>query len=146
MLSKSDWPQDYGEQFWELYPRRVSKKYAMTVLERIRKSGEVPFEVLLSAVKVYGRSVVGKDMKYVAHPASWLNAGRWDDDPDALLDTKVAPQVIRTDNGKFLIRRGSLQAKAWAKHRGKDFPWGPSGVWAVDSEYPSEEMTVQSGK
>lgn len=136
MLARSDWPQDYAEQYWDAYPRKVSKKFALKCLDRIRRSGEVPFEVLLSAVKVYARSVVGKDMKYVAHPASWLNAGRWDDDPDALLDCKVQPQAMPLRNGQVMIRRFSPQAKAWAAHRGQDFPWGPSGVWAVDAEWP----------
>lgn len=85
MLTKSEWPADYREQFWEAYPRRIAKRAAFKVLERVcAKEQGLPFEVLLSAVKVYARSVAGKDMQYVAHPATWLNAGRWDDDPAAL--------------------------------------------------------------
>lgn len=137
MLMRSDWPRDYEEQFWENYPRRVAKKAAMKALDKVRKSGECPFEVLLSAVKFYARSVVGKDMKFVAHPASWLNAGRWDDDPAALLDAKVeAPAIIRTD--RVMIRRDTPQAAAWEKHRGKPIPWGREGVWMVESEWPPE--------
>jgi hypothetical protein len=84
MLAPPKWPADYGEQFWEAYPRRVAKKAAMKALDNVRKSGEVPFEVLLSAVLTYARAVAGKDVQYVAHPATWLNAGRWDDDPTAI--------------------------------------------------------------
>ena len=136
MLARSEWPNDYAEQWWDAYPRKVSKKYALKCLDRIRKSGEVPFEVLLSAVKFYARSVVGKDMKYVAHPASWLNAGRWDDDPAALLDGKVLAPALPMANGMVLIRRGTPQAIAWEKHRGRPIPWGQSGVWAVEREWP----------
>lgn len=138
MLAKPHWPTDAFEQWWQHYPRRVAKKFAHRVFERLRSSGEVPFEVLLSATRNYARSVVGKDMKYVAHPATWLNAGRWDDDENALLDVKVSAPSMQMANGKVLIKRGSPQAAAWEKHRGRSIPWGQSGVWAVDSEYPPE--------
>lgn len=84
MLAKTDWPRDYQEQFWETYPRRIAKKAACKALDKIKKASEVPFEVLLSAVRVYAKSVAKKDMQFIAHPATWLNAGRWDDDPVAL--------------------------------------------------------------
>lgn len=139
MLMKPHWPTDAFEQWWQHYPRRVAKKFAHRVFERLRRSGEVPFEVLLSATQNYARSVVGKDMKYVAHPASWLNAGRWDDDENALLDVKVSAPVLQCSNGKVLIKCGSPQALAWERHRGRQFNWGNSGIWAVDSEWPPEE-------
>jgi len=138
MLMKPNWPIDAFEQWWAAYPRRVAKKFALKCFERLRSSGEVPFEVLLSATKNYARSVVGKDMKYVAHPATWLNAGRWDDAPEALLDVKVSAPVMQCADGKVLIRRGSPQALAWERYRGRSIPWGQSGVWAVDSEWPPE--------
>lgn len=137
MLARTEWPRDYQCLFWEYYPRKVSKKSAMKCLDRLRKSGELPFEVLISAVQVYARSVVGKDMKYVAHPATWLNAGRWDDAPDALLDVKVPASILSGQAfagraGLVLIKRGSPQAAAWEKRRG----WSPAGDWYGDSEYP----------
>lgn len=138
MLARSDWPADYEEVFWENYPRRIAKKDALRALYKIRKANEVPFEVLLSAVKVYGNSMIGKEMRYIAHPATWLNAGRWDDAPEALLDGKMQAPALALRNGQVLIRQGSPQAVAWAKHRGRDFPYGRSGVWFVDSEYPPE--------
>jgi hypothetical protein len=30
----------------------------------------------------YAKSVEGSDPKFVAHPATWLNGERWDDEPD----------------------------------------------------------------
>lgn len=136
MLARTEWPKDYQCLFWEHYPRKVSKKFALKCLDRVRKANEVPFELLISAVQRYARSVVGKDMKFVAHPATWLNAGRWDDDEDALLDVKVSAPAMQCANGKVLIKRGSPQALAWERHRGRQFNWGNSGIWAVDSEYP----------
>lgn len=136
MLCRSEWPQDYAEQWWSAYPRKVSKKFALKCLARVRQSGEVPFEVLLSATKNYARSRIGKEMAYTKHPATWLNQGCWDDDSNALLDGRVPAPALPCANGGVLIRRGSPQAKAWAEYRGRDFPWGPSGVWMVESEWP----------
>lgn len=136
MLAKSDWPTDSGERFWESYPRRIAKKAAMVALERVRKSGEVPFEILISAVGVYARSVVGKDMQYVKHPTTWLNQGCWDDAPEALLKGAVQPSAMTLRPGVVLIRRGSPQARAWEAHRGRSIPWGREGVWQMESEWP----------
>jgi hypothetical protein len=139
MLMKSGWPIDYEDQFWENYPRRIAKKDALKALDRIRKDGKLPFEVLLSATKQFARSMVGRDMKFVPYPATWLNRGSWDDDPSALLDVKVSAPAMQMNNGQVLIKRGSPQALAWEKHRGRSIPWGQSGVWAVASEWPPED-------
>jgi hypothetical protein len=34
----SDWPKDYREQFWALYPRRTEKKSALAKLDAIKRS------------------------------------------------------------------------------------------------------------
>jgi len=139
MLMKPNYPIDAFEQFWSVYPRKASKKYALKIFERVRSSGEIPFEILMSAVKNYARSMVGKDMQYVKHPSTWLAQGCWDDAPEALLDVKVSAPVMQCADGKVLIRRGSPQALAWERYRRRSIPWGQSGVWAVDSEWPPED-------
>jgi len=95
MLQIPTWPIDAFDQFWELYPRRVGKKAALREFEKIQRRNEVPFEVLISAVKIYARSRIGKEMQYVAHPSTWLHQGRWDDEPDALLNIRIeSPKLI----------------------------------------------------
>jgi hypothetical protein len=80
----SVWPPNFFEQFWAAYPRRVAKKAAVAALDRVRRSEEVTFDNLLDGVRIYARSVAGKDPQYIAHPATWLNGARWDDEPAAL--------------------------------------------------------------
>jgi hypothetical protein len=80
---------DFVDQFWRAYPRRVAKKAAVAALDRVRRSDEVDFPRLLDAVRQYARSVAGKDMQYVAHPATWLNQGRWDDEYPAPQESDV---------------------------------------------------------
>jgi hypothetical protein len=65
--ASGDWPADFAEQFWRLYPRRVAKKAALAALARVRRSGEVAFPDLLAAVERYADSVVGKDL-HLAQP------------------------------------------------------------------------------
>ena len=104
MLMKPHWPTDAFEQWWSIYPRRVAKKFALKCFERLRSSGEVPFEVLMSATHNYACSVAGKDMQYVCHPATWLNQGRWDDDPQALI-TGQGNVITACDNLIDRLRR-----------------------------------------
>src|ERR1017187_7535388 len=72
----SDWPSDYREQFWNNYPRKKAKKAAFKTLDRLKKSNEVMFEKLMAAV---GKIPIGEP-KFIPHPATWLNAGQWDDE------------------------------------------------------------------
>ena len=80
----NDWPANFGEIFWNAYPRRVAKKAAMRALDKVRRSGEVEFGVLIAAVQQFANAVSSRDMQFIPHPASWLNAGRWDDDVSAI--------------------------------------------------------------
>lgn len=75
----TDWPTDYREQFWKIYPRKTEKKSAMAKLEAVRKSS-VPWARFINGVKRYATSMVGTEERYVKHPTTWLNRGCWDDE------------------------------------------------------------------
>ena len=53
------------------------KKFAKAV-----KDGVDP-NTIIAGAKTYAASVVGKEQKYVAHPTTWLNQGRWEDETEA---------------------------------------------------------------
>lgn len=74
-----EWPPNYADIFWSEFPRRVAKQAAMKALDKVRKSG-VSFEKVIAGVRIYARTVAGKDIQFVCHPATWLNQGRWDDE------------------------------------------------------------------
>lgn len=66
-------------QFWAKYPRKVAKVSAKNVFCSIMKKPDRPsLEVLLTAVDKYAS--LGLEIKYVAHPATWLRQRRWDDE------------------------------------------------------------------
>jgi hypothetical protein len=95
-----DWPADWQEQFWGAYPRRVGKADAMRRLEKIRAAGKVPFEQILNAALVYRTETQNVEMQYIAHPATWINRGRWEDDPGAIAGQR--------DDGRGEIKNGFL--------------------------------------
>ncbi len=66
--------------FWQAYPRRVAKLAAWRAYQRARRT--VDAETILAGVRRYVEYVEqrGTEPEYIAHPATWLNAGRWDDE------------------------------------------------------------------
>ena len=73
-----DWPKDFGDQFWQAYPRKTEKLAAMKKLASVRKSGVVTFADLMAGVQRYAASK--PDPQYTKHPTTWLNAGCWADE------------------------------------------------------------------
>ena len=67
---------------YQAYPRHVAP---VAAYRAIGKALQVkPFDYLIAAVNRYAKSVQGTDPQYIAHPATWFNAGRYDDEPSAL--------------------------------------------------------------
>lgn len=71
------------DEFWKLYPRKTAKAAAVKAWRRARKAATV--EEILTGVERYAKERAGQDPKYTAHPATWLNDARWDDDPESEL-------------------------------------------------------------
>lgn len=72
-------PDGFAE-FWERYPRKVSRKAAVKAYRTALKDTDA--QTLNNAASVYAASVRGKDQKFIPHPTTWLNQGRWDDTPE----------------------------------------------------------------
>jgi hypothetical protein len=71
------------DHFWESYPRRVGKDAARKAFER--RSGDATLEAILAALEAQKASAQWQrdGGRYVPHPATWLNQGRWQDEVDA---------------------------------------------------------------
>lgn len=82
------------DEFWKLYPKKVGKQTAVKAYRRARKSVEA--DVLLGAVKRYATERAGQDPTYTKHPATWLNGGHWEDDPEPDLSADGF-RIIGTD-------------------------------------------------
>lgn len=134
---RSDWPSDFREQFWNLYPRKVGKVSALRKLEAVRKKGDVPFARILGAVKAYSATA---DPQFTAHPTTWLAQGRWDDElpakhvnggEPALKVDPYSPEwkawraYFESGGKRFAVQRMDVEANA---NRGFGVPsvWPPS--------------------
>jgi hypothetical protein len=65
--------------FWSQYPRRVGKKDALRAWNKALKDGASAEEIVRGAERY--RADVTRDPAFTSHPATWLNGGRWLDDP-----------------------------------------------------------------
>jgi len=68
------------EQFWAAYPRKVAKEAARRAFAKAIEAG-ASHAALMAGVERYRAERAGQDPKYTKHPATWLNAGCWQDEP-----------------------------------------------------------------
>ena len=76
-------------EFWAAYPRKVGKRACFALWCRIKKDLP-PIKKLLKIIAAqstfYGwdeKSKDKKERKFIPHPRTWLNQGRWEDDLDS---------------------------------------------------------------
>ncbi len=83
LRSVDDFPADAFDLFWKAYPHKIGKAAALKAFKAARKTG-VAWATLIIAVNRY---IADKPPDRAwCNPATWLNGGRWDDQP--------APHVI----------------------------------------------------
>ena len=73
-----DWPFNYRELFWASYPHKVGKTDALAKLDRVRRRG-VSWRKIFTALAAYVQTKP-PDRPW-CNPATWINQGRWDDEP-----------------------------------------------------------------
>lgn len=88
--------------FYAAYPRKRERKKAAIAYRSALRSGADP-DRLLQAARSYAMANRGKKLEYVKYPASWLNAGAYDDEPEQVGLALVAGGVHVADptNGVF---------------------------------------------
>lgn len=98
-------------EWYAQFPRKVSRGNAEKAYAKIIKSGEAtPAELLAGAMR-YAAAVAGTEPRYIKHPASWLNAKGWLDEPEPQSWRSDPPS--RADSAiqgikNYLIRTGEL--------------------------------------
>ena len=81
-----DYPREFLK-FWDAYPRKVGKDAALRRWQALRKAGSLPdLAILLGALKWQKEQESWREDggRYIPHPATWLNAGRWADEPPTI--------------------------------------------------------------
>jgi hypothetical protein len=72
----------YFDAFYAAYPRRVGRAAAERAFAKAVRVATA--EVIIAGAKRFAADPnlpPKEEARFIPHPASWLNAGRWDDDP-----------------------------------------------------------------
>lgn len=93
--------ENWFEEFWEEYPRKVAKADAKKRYLSKCKSREM-HEKIMFGLAIAKRS--WNDPKYIPHPSTWLNQERWNDDPKALIPSDTR---IKIDVPDYIIQQES---------------------------------------
>lgn len=95
--------------FWAAYPRRKSKDAAAKAFEKAMRRIEDPdpLAVILAGIE---RALPGwDDPNFIPYPASWLNAGGWEDEPPTpKTTTPTSPRNDRPD--RFAAKQANYQS------------------------------------
>ncbi|MFI0897721.1 helix-turn-helix domain-containing protein [Streptomyces sp. NPDC020983] len=67
--------------FWLLYPKKRDRAAALKAWKAAVAAGADPARITEGA-RQYANERAGQDPKYTKYPATWLNKGCWDDEPD----------------------------------------------------------------
>lgn len=66
------------DRFWNIYPRKVAKAAALKAWQKAIQSADI--EEIIKGAERYANDP-NRHPSYTAHPATWLNAHRWGDEP-----------------------------------------------------------------
>ena len=69
---------EHFQIFWDTYPRKVGKAAAEKAFKKI--AANVDPSVIIDGALRYATDP-NRDDEFTAHPTTWLNAGRWEDEP-----------------------------------------------------------------
>lgn len=94
--------------FYTAYPRHVGKEAARRAFVKAVKAGTPAADIIEGARRyAAATAAAGTETRFVAHPATWLNAGRWSDDMQ-----DAAPVELTPWQRKAAVMVQSLQAAA----------------------------------
>lgn len=85
------------EEFYAAYPRHVGKEAARRAFVKAVKT-KAPATDIIEGARRYAAATAaaGTEPRYIAHPATWLNAGRWSDDMQDAAPVERTPWQAKT--------------------------------------------------
>lgn len=86
-------------RFYQAYPKKVSRDYALKCFERINPDDEL-LETMLKAIERQKMTRQWQDEQYIPNPSTWLNQGKWNDEipDDALVGHSPQKQYGNRDS------------------------------------------------
>jgi hypothetical protein len=97
----ADKPADAFAKFWAVYPNKKAKGSAEKVWAKLKPDHQLA-ETIISAVQKHKLSVdwTKDDGQFIPHPATWLNAKRWEDEVTPA-PVVIGHQQVQTKHGGF---------------------------------------------
>lgn len=71
-------PKKDFDDFWDICPRKIGKGQARKAYATARSKTDK--ETIIAGMRRYSITAKGTETKFIAHPATWLNGERWDDE------------------------------------------------------------------
>jgi hypothetical protein len=99
--------QNEFEDFWNLYPRKVGKQDAYKSFKKALAT--TPFIAIFVGVQKLASDPNLPQKQFIPHPATWLNEGRWYDEP--------YPERQKTQDELDAIRRQKYEKEREAQLR-----------------------------
>ena len=127
------------DAFRKLYPRRVAKQAAERAYKRALR--QTTPEEILRATQKYAAERQGQDHTFTAHPARWLNAGRYAD-----YDFVPKPDTVSVSG--FYADFSSPELAAWERHERatrKAYPRDKRGGWVFPTRWPPNHEQEATG-
>ena len=75
------------DEFWNAYPKKVGKQYALKAWRKIKPTAEL-HEAIMQAVNAQKHSEQWRrdNGRFIPNPATWLNGGYWDNGEEVSMD------------------------------------------------------------
>jgi hypothetical protein len=86
-------PEDF-QKWYAIYPKKKSPQAASRAFAKVIGSGLIALPALIEKTKAFAASWADKpkqERQFIPYPASWLNAGSYDDEPDGGAEPAPAP-------------------------------------------------------
>lgn len=80
---------EFESEFWPVFPRKVSKGQAAKAWAAARKRADLP--EIMAGARRYAEERRLEDKNFTKHPATWLNADGWLDEPAPSPALRVVP-------------------------------------------------------
>lgn len=95
----------FFEEFWQVYPRREGKLAAHKAFKAVPPMTD--FLAVIEGARRF-RDDPNREAEFTPHPATWLNQGRWDDDP---LPARTNGHKPRRDRAQEIAQQAAELAK-----------------------------------
>jgi hypothetical protein len=97
--------------FWKMYPLKVGKGAAKKAWDKAVEEADP--DLIINGAVQYARDP-NRHPSYTAHPSTWLNAGRWADDP--LPPREISPEEKKAqevESARLKFERDRKANEAW---------------------------------